>query len=86
MKGGEIGKWKRHKNTPQSTKASGKATGLISEMLLSPLNHASLRVKTDVFCVFLNGFGYTCEALFVLHAILFQLQSVGICAVFQATN
>lgn len=76
-------------NTPLTTKATGKAMRLIRKMLLSPLNHASCGVKSDVFCIFLNGFGYTCEALFVLCTILFlshQPQSIAICTVFQASN
>lgn len=46
---GEIGKWKRHKTHHQLQKPSGKATELIREMLLSPLNHASLRVRLMFF-------------------------------------
>lgn len=80
---------KKKKTTPATTKAAGKATRPIRKMLLSPLNHASLGVRLMFFVLFLNGLGCTYEALFVPHTILFpscQLQSISICAVFQATN
>lgn len=86
-----VRNWKTEETRKHTSdyKASGKATRLIRKMLLSPRNRASLRVKSDVFVFFLNGFGYTYEALFVLYTILFlscQLQRAGISNVFQASN